>query len=406
MKLSYDQVQALTSYFDLNANSNDSKSAHNGTDTAIIYSAGKFGNGATFNGTTSKIVLPDHADFKPTGAFTLGMWFKANPSGVSKGLFQSWNYLSNVGYGIQLYISSDNILVFKNSSVTLSGKTIVADNTFHYVVITFNNNYCQVYLDGKLELSGYMEITTYNATNYIRIGCTNEANIDANFINGMIDDLFLINGYALDEKTIRDKYISQTAQGVADLTLTKMAFVSADPIVNAITLYHGTDYMLSNSAISNIKYSNVKKPFGFNINPDKWQVQLLSVDAVSTGSVASKNTCTNFTNLLLTVPIGNFGISFRGRFVSVHVGTGYLGQSVGLSTLNNAFTDKLLYVYGNAINISNAENGFVLFLQPVNIKNYLKTIYYLNTQAFQDATTQVAQGTTTPTLIKAISNYL
>lgn len=51
-------IANLLHYYKLNADSNDSVASSDGTDTSITYTAGKTGNAATFNGSTSNILLP------------------------------------------------------------------------------------------------------------------------------------------------------------------------------------------------------------------------------------------------------------------------------------------------------------------------------------------------------------
>lgn len=46
----------LISYYKLDSNSNDSVGTNNGTDTSVSYVAGKIGNAASFNGSTSTIL--------------------------------------------------------------------------------------------------------------------------------------------------------------------------------------------------------------------------------------------------------------------------------------------------------------------------------------------------------------
>ena len=67
----------LIGYYRLNGNSTDeSGSGKNGTDTAITYSDanGRFGNGAGFNGSSSKITFS--AIIAPTSTFTFLAWVK------------------------------------------------------------------------------------------------------------------------------------------------------------------------------------------------------------------------------------------------------------------------------------------------------------------------------------------
>ena len=182
-RVRFKQSQALNSYWSFDTNSNDSKGSNNGTDTSMTYTAGKFSNAATFNGTTSKIVVADATSLKPTGAFTLGMWFKTSNTGANKILFQSYSANTN-GAGFLFYVNSSNHLQAdfgSNTAVantTLLGSVNVCDGNWHHVVLSYQNNYAQIYLDGVLETSGFMLAPAYAATNYVRIGCENISGTD------------------------------------------------------------------------------------------------------------------------------------------------------------------------------------------------------------------------------------
>jgi hypothetical protein len=270
-KIKFDQSQALTSYWSFDTNSNDGVGANNGTDTSMTYTAGKFSNAATFNGTTSKITITDASSLKPTGEFTIGMWFKTSNTGSYKGLFQSFAQNTNVA-GVQIQIADTNVarvIIGKNTGTTLDtdysdirGTTTVTDGVFHYLVVTFRNNYLQIYLDGVIESSRYCLTPAYQATNYVRFGSMNTTGTDANFMNGQIDDCYLINGYALDQDTIKAKYDAVTAQGTGSITVNKKAIVTATTDTT-ISAYFGTDYSLANSAITNFFYSLAKNPVGY-----------------------------------------------------------------------------------------------------------------------------------------------
>jgi hypothetical protein len=55
------------------------------------YTAGKFSNALTLNGTDQALAITDHADFKPTGEFTIGAWFKTSNTGAAKMIFASYS---------------------------------------------------------------------------------------------------------------------------------------------------------------------------------------------------------------------------------------------------------------------------------------------------------------------------
>lgn len=284
-RIKYTQSQSLTAYWTFNTNSNSDVGSFNGTDTSMTYTAGKFSNAATFNGTTSKIVLTDSASLKPTGSFIVGGWIKTSTTGATQVLYQSYSANTNRA-GFQFFINTSNVIsarIGKNTGTTtnidsfdFSGVTNVCDNSFHYVVMTYRNNFLQLYVDGKLESFGYTESPAYGATNYVRVGCGNVSGTDISYFNGQIDDLFFINGYALDGKTILDKYLSNTAQGTGSISVVKMGIITNVGAYSGgntlLTFYSGTDYDLVNSSISSPAYSHVKSPYGFPTTANKWTV--------------------------------------------------------------------------------------------------------------------------------------
>ena len=298
MRFKTKQDQALTAYWNFNADSTSQVGSFNGTDTAVTYTAGKFSNAATFNGTTSKIVIADNASLKPTGEFTIGYWIKT--ATVSRNIFQSFS--ANTNYAGFYHTIDTNgkiqVLTGNNTGVTASNystfysNTVITDNAYHYIVFSFRNNYGQLYIDGKLDSAGYMMTPAYAATNYVRVGVYNITGADSLFMNGQIDDLFLLNGYALDEKTIAAQYAANAAQGTGNITVQKYALITAvAPYaagVTPITIWGGTDYSLQNAAISNPYYATVSQPFGF---PQKllsnFIVQTFSSSSYSTTAVSS-----------------------------------------------------------------------------------------------------------------------
>jgi len=323
MRLSYVQSQALTAYWTFNTNSNSDVGSFNGTDTAMTYTAGKFSNGATFNGTTSKITFSDSASLKPTGEFTVGAWVKSSNTGAEKGIFQSYSANTNAA-GILFRISVGNVIEAKIANntgttegvnvFTITGTTNVCDGNWHYVVYTYRNNYAQLYVDGKQEGSGYAVVPAYAGTNYVRVGVKNVTGTDTSFMNGQIDDLFFINGYALDEKTIYDKYVADTAQGTGNISVNKKGIVTSMGVYSGgntlITFWGGTDFSLANSAITSPRFSNEKVPFGFSTNPEKWSVLYTNtVNQVQASPAAS--TYYNLGSMSVSIPIGLWDVTLN-----------------------------------------------------------------------------------------------
>ena len=152
----------LLAGYHLNANSNDfSGSGYNGTDANITYALGSIGgNGASFNGSSSKIALSSSLDTPlKTGSFTQVMIVKV-PS--------SWTYIFGVcrgrvtsgsNYGIYFAIESAGITVQRcegnATSYTKTLATTISNNKKYFIVWTYDKSsgatkiYC-----GCLESSG------------------------------------------------------------------------------------------------------------------------------------------------------------------------------------------------------------------------------------------------------------
>ena len=288
MKVRLTQSQALTNYWSFDTDSTDSIANTSMTNIATpVYSAGKFSNALTLNGSSQALKCADNT-FKPTSDFTVGGWVKGTNASAAMTIFQSFRSTGTTvwnGFQIKTVITSGyvSVTVAKNTGAVLNtdyslitGKTNVCDNTFHYLVVTYKDNMVKIYVDGALDAFGYSLAPVYNATTYTRIGCSDVSDAGATptvWWNGQIDDLFLINGAVLDEQTIKEKYIANTAQGTGNLTLTKyftINSVSYTPSTTTISIFGGSDYTLANATISSPYYAMVQNPFRMDMNANKW----------------------------------------------------------------------------------------------------------------------------------------
>ena len=420
MKYNFQQAQALTAYWTFNSDSTSQVGSFNGTDTAMTYTAGKFGNAATFNGTTSKIVIADNSSLKPTGEFTIGGYFKSGATGAIKFLFQSYSSNTNIA-GIYLAIDASNHLTFVSGNNTgtalgtnysqITGTTTVTDNALHLVDVSFRNNYLQVYLDGKLEASGYCLTPAYAATNYVRIGCANGVGSDSAFINGQIDDLFLINGYALDADTILAQYNAQAAQGTGNITVNKKALITAVGAFSGgntpITIWGGTDYSLQNATISNPYYSTVSQPFGFNRNPAKWTVEVSNAIDQTQGSPVA-GTWYNLGSISTSIPIGIWRVIAKANLYSNKAATTVIDAYCTLSTANNSESNPRMTSYA-LVNVASGTSAISSSLQIEDIISIsTKTTYYLNSKTGTSSAASIyLLGATGPaTIIRAVSTLV
>lgn len=184
---------------------------------------GKFGGGVSLVSASSQAYSIAHADFRPTGNFTISFWIKT--SSVSQNVAQSW-YGANPYGGWLVQIDGSGIIRFysaRNTGTTLGtnyqrtvGVKAVNDNAWHLITCTWDGSYLRHYIDGYLDGEvAWANAPAYGATNYTRIGCGNDTGTNYNFVNGILDDFSLFNGRAL---TARE--ILHLAQGGADFRVT------------------------------------------------------------------------------------------------------------------------------------------------------------------------------------------
>jgi hypothetical protein len=153
---------------------------------------------ASLDGSTDAFSAVDHADLKPTGAFTIGVWLKTTSNAAYQMVFTSFNSAQNMG--IELRVQTNNIRLGLNGSF-LTG-AVVNDGNWHWVVVTYDTTNATFYLDGAYSTSAALSAPAYYSTNYVRIG----ARDDGLYFNGNLDEVFLINGTAWDATKVTAMY--------------------------------------------------------------------------------------------------------------------------------------------------------------------------------------------------------
>ena len=188
-------------YYPLNGNSRDySGNTNTGTDTAITYPQGRFGQGAKFNGSTSKVALTG-TTFPVSGDFTMSAWYNGTtPTG--DGLVGYGSALAT-GQRRSILIVSGNAY-FGGYSSDLDSNTKVVDGKWHNIIVTYTGTTCSIYVDGVRRNTGTL---TLNTTNQIfRIGCRAD---DTSFINASADEI-IIESRAWTAKEVETYYRKST----------------------------------------------------------------------------------------------------------------------------------------------------------------------------------------------------
>jgi len=204
---------SLKAYYRFEGNSNDeTANNHDGTDTDITYntSYGVFGQGILLNGSSSKIVITDSADLKPSTSYSISCWIKTSAAG---GEYIFHSSAADALNGIAILKS--NVHTFRlyhyptGSGYLVESNTPVDDGNWHFCVATYDGSYIKVYVDGKLDCNPVSIATNITwTTNYVRIGmyATTGGADGGGFYNGSIDDLAFWNGKALTATEVEFLY--------------------------------------------------------------------------------------------------------------------------------------------------------------------------------------------------------
>lgn len=179
--------------------------------------SGKFGGAVALDGNDAYSAT-GHADLKPTGNYTVGVWVKTSTTGATQAIFQSYSQNTNIA-GIFLYISTANVIQFYSGKNTGTVENTdwarkittgtVTDGNWHFIVGTWDGSYLRVYIDGVQDGAAvsWANAPVYAATNYVRIGTRCNAGTNASFITGSLDDVWLLNGTALSAEEVKGLYI-------------------------------------------------------------------------------------------------------------------------------------------------------------------------------------------------------
>lgn len=206
---------SLVSYWEHEGDATDSKAVNNGTAANITFNAasGKFGQGGSYNGSSSNISLPNNASLKPTGNFTIGAWYKKSAT-AEGGIFQ--NYAAPVGTvsgllfefegatGLRLVSGRATGGVENTDYKNCRGTIAVNDGNWHLSLGEWNGTTLSIYTDNVVDgTATWGNAAGYQATSYPRIGSRNDTGTDNVFYGGTIDEVFLMSRVlTAQEKTL------------------------------------------------------------------------------------------------------------------------------------------------------------------------------------------------------------
>jgi hypothetical protein len=215
---------SLKAYYRMEGNANDEKGVHNASSSlnATFGEAyGRFGQGVSYASGWS--VIPDHADFRPTSNFSVGIWCKTTTTSNS-GLFVA-HYRDGSGQqaGWKLWIAANGKALgimgatgardgdeYNNAKMPIvTSANAINDGLLHLMIMTYDGSSQKIYIDDKAVVSNATSISVgYGATNPVRIGSDYYDGNPINSFAGSLDDAFFFNGKILTAEEVLSIYAS------------------------------------------------------------------------------------------------------------------------------------------------------------------------------------------------------
>jgi hypothetical protein len=208
----------------LNGNSTDSIAANNGTDTDITYTAGKFGQGASLNGASSKIVIGTELS-DSTGSFTC--WFKTS-SNAAQTIYSQSQTTGGDRDRIEIQLAAGGQLEFHIAKATVTLIDVYSNSSFkdekwHWLAVVVGAASNLIYVDGSLQAVTYVTgaatttgwFGTISADTTTKdIGTLNIQGTYYNWFDGYLDEIAYFGGRVLTTKEIKDYYSWATGRKV------------------------------------------------------------------------------------------------------------------------------------------------------------------------------------------------
>lgn len=174
-----------------------------------------------------------------------------------------------------------------------------------------------------------------------------------------------------------------------------------------LTLFFGTDYTLTNEAITSPIYSPLDTPFGFPKNPIKWMTEV-QLSSISNQASPAADTWYNIGGLSIPIGIGSWRVVVNTTSEAQSSGGSFTVTNSTLSTATNTGGSPKITSkgFGNGSSATGRDQSKEMFLDLSS-----NTTYYLNFLTDTTATTNImVYGNTTNglagTTVRAISSYL
>ena len=263
-------------YYKLDNSAIDETGSYTGTESNIEYRFGRYGQAAVFNGSSSKIVLPNSSlGITDASNFSFSCWFKTNSSSQDNQAL-IWTNGSNAGARFGLGINStsqggDTSVYFGigTSSFTYinSGTGAFIANTWvHVVGVKSSTTGMSLYVDNVLKATntGATGAASTTATGDNRLGGY-KTTAESSWFNGSIDQVRMFSS-ALDSDQVTKLYNEKPEPDTSNFKTVLYEGTGATQYISNIGMdleTHGGLLWIKNrdSAYNHVLYDHVRNSF-------------------------------------------------------------------------------------------------------------------------------------------------
>lgn len=202
----------LVNYWKLNGNSFDFVGGFSGADTSVAYAQqyGYIGQGAAFNGATSKIVCSSLTSIRSQSAISFSYWFYCGWIGGQQVHLAQFDSASHNLFRIQQNTASLRFYIM--NAITDGGTnyvdapaSILSLGRWYHVACVFDGSLTGSTNRARIYLNSVLQSTTATGT----IPATTTAGTSPFFIGNMSSGSVVTNGY-IDEVAVYTRALSQT----------------------------------------------------------------------------------------------------------------------------------------------------------------------------------------------------
>lgn len=147
-----------------------------------------------------------------------------------------------------------------------------------------------------------------------------------------------------------------------------------------VTVYGGTDYTLAAASITSPYYSHQRSPFGFPVDPEKWQVSFSDTTSRSQAT-PTQNTWYNLGTLSVSIPIGAWRIKCSIILQTTENSANTSVVQATISSANNSESNtKFTAAYVSNVGGATSNSLAVPCTIIGNLKLAAKASYYFNSR--------------------------